>query len=446
MKIGNVELKNAIALAPMAGVTDLPFRLLCKEQGCGLMYTEMVSAKALLYKNRNTKPLLETRPEEEPVAVQLFGSDPEIMSEMALQLEEGPYAIIDVNMGCPVPKIVNNGEGSALMKDPKLVEQILTALVKAINKPVTVKIRKGFDDDHVNAVEIAKIAEACGVAAVAVHGRTRAQYYSGQADWDIIAQVKDAVKIPVIGNGDVDSPEKAKAAKRDISKYECYLEYHIEQGDKLDHTGIDVGVVSGIVSIIDYKVTAKGMSNHAGTTMMANRKDALVGMAKLIVAAEERARELNDTLVFTVGKIAVSPGQENVIPGQAVANFEMRHMDKAVTDQFYADIQALAKEIPNCEFEFVNTSAKYSTPCDPRLIKLIDDVCTEKGISHIIMPSGAGHDANSMAHEGVPIGMIFVPSVKGISHQGDEYTKPEHIDMGADVLYQTVLKLDETGV
>ena len=211
MKMGNVELKNAIALAPMAGVTDLPFRLLCKEQGCGLMYTEMVSAKALLYKNRNTKPLLETRPEEEPVAVQLFGSDPEIMSEMALQLEEGPYAIIDVNMGCPVPKIVNNGEGSALMKDPKLVEQILTALVRAIDKPVTVKIRKGFDDDHVNAVEIAKIAEACGVAAVAVHGRTRAQYYSGQADWDIIAQVKDAVKIPVIGNGDVDSPEKAKA-------------------------------------------------------------------------------------------------------------------------------------------------------------------------------------------------------------------------------------------
>ena len=235
------------------------------------------------------------------------------------------------------------------------------------------------------------------------------------------------------------SPEKAKAAKRDISKYECYL------GDKLDHTGIDVGVVSGIVSIIDYKVTAKGMSNHAGTTMMANRKDALVGMAKLIVAAEERARELNDTLVFTVGKIAVSPGQENVIPGQAVANFEMRHMDKAVTDQFYADIQALAKEIPNCEFEFVNTSAKYSTPCDPRLIKLIDDVCTEKEISHVIMPSGAGHDANAMAHEGVPIGMIFVPSVKGISHQGDEYTKPEHIDMGADVLYQTVLKLDENG-
>ena len=210
MKIGHLELENNVFLAPMAGVTDLPFRILCKEMGCGLVYSEMVSAKGILYDNKNTTELLEIDPKERPVAVQLFGSDPEILGAMAKKIEPYPIDIIDVNMGCPAPKIVKNGEGSCLMKTPELVGKIVKSLVESQSKPVTIKFRKGFDDDHVNAVEIAKIAEANGASAVAVHGRTREQYYSGKADWDIIKQVKEAVNIPVIGNGDVFSPQDAK--------------------------------------------------------------------------------------------------------------------------------------------------------------------------------------------------------------------------------------------
>lgn len=203
MKIGNVQLDNEVFLSPMAGVTDLPFRTICKEKGCGMLYTEMINAKALCYDDENTKKMLNLEDDGHPVAVQIFGSDPEYMGKAASIMNQYTNDILDINMGCPAPKVIKNGDGSALMRNPKLAAEVLTAVVKNSEKPVTLKIRKGWDDNSVNALEIAKIAEECGISALAIHGRTREQFYSGKADWDIIAEIKQSINIPVICNGDV---------------------------------------------------------------------------------------------------------------------------------------------------------------------------------------------------------------------------------------------------
>jgi len=321
LRIGNTALDNRVILGPMAGVTDLPFRLLCREQGCGMAVTEMVSAKAILHHNKNTNELLAVDSQEGPVTVQLFGSDPEIMAEIAVRLEEGPYACIDVNMGCPVPKIVNNGEGSSLMRNPKLAEKILSAMVRAVKKPVTVKFRKGFNEDCVNAVEFAKMAESCGVSMVAVHGRTREQYYSGKADWNIIRQVKAAVKIPVIGNGDIFTPEDAG---RMIEETGCdgvmvargakgnpwifkRINHYLETGEVMPNPGMeeirDMILRHGKM-LTEYKgeLTAmremrghvawytKGMPGSAALRNAINQVETFEGLAALI---EERIREVD---------------------------------------------------------------------------------------------------------------------------------------------------------
>lgn len=279
MKIGNVELPGKVILAPMAGVTDLPFRVLCTEQGAGMVCMEMVSAKAIFYNNKNTEELMRIDPAEKCVSLQLFGSDPEIVSEMAKRIEERPFAVLDLNMGCPVPKVVNNHEGSALMKDPVLVGKLIEKTVRAIKKPVTIKIRKGFDDAHINAPEIARIAQESGAAAVAVHGRTREQYYSGTADWEIIRKVKENVQIPVIGNGDVVDGPSAKALM-DGTGCDAVMVGRAARGNPWIFHQINTYLETGAEEEKpDYETVKKMMLRHAA--MLLKEKGEYIGIREM---------------------------------------------------------------------------------------------------------------------------------------------------------------------
>jgi len=315
MKIGNINIENNVFLAPMAGITDTVYRVICKEYGCGVVYSEMVSAKGMLHNNCNTKKMLEINPKEHPVAVQIFGSEAQILSDMVKSLENYPIDIIDINMGCPAPKIIKNGEGCALMKNPKLIGEIVKKVSLSTSKPVTIKIRKGFDENCINAVEIAKIAEDNGAAAVTIHGRTREQYYSGLADWDIIKKAKESVSIPIIGNGDVTCPERAKqlfdytgcdaimigrAAQGNPWIFKRVIHY-LKTGEILPQPNINEKIntaVKHLNMLIDYKGEyigvremrkhlgwyTKGLRNSAALRVMINKTESKEEMEKLILS------------------------------------------------------------------------------------------------------------------------------------------------------------------